>query len=60
METSTCQRTRCADGPVSEGIVLVAGNNGREITDNELEEWAESLPIEMGDGRIRPMPLTAA
>jgi hypothetical protein len=40
--------------------VLVAGNNGREITDNELEEWAESLPIEMGDGRIRPMPLTAA
>jgi hypothetical protein len=47
----------CADGTVSESIVLVRGNNGREVTDAELEEWVESFPIEVDDGRIRPRRL---
>ena len=36
-------------GAVSESIVLFTGSNGREITDNELEEWIESFPIEVPD-----------
>ena len=39
LENSACRRTLCADGTVSESIVLVTGNNGREITDNELETF---------------------
>jgi len=44
LENSSGQRTLCADGTVSESIVLVAGNTGRNSTNNELEEWFESFP----------------
>jgi hypothetical protein len=54
---SCCQRTLCADGTVCESITLVAGDNGREITEDELEQWVESFPIEVPDGRIRPRRL---
>jgi hypothetical protein len=39
---------------VSDSIVLVRGNNGREKTDAELEEWVAGFPIEVNDGRICP------
>jgi hypothetical protein len=32
LEKSTCRRFLCADGTVSENIVLAPGKNGREIT----------------------------
>jgi hypothetical protein len=44
LENSSCQRTWCADGTVSEHIVLVAGSNGRDLTDVELEEWVAGFP----------------
>ena len=55
---SRCRRTLCADGTVSESIVLATGNNGREITGAELEAWVESFPID-GPGvmRVRRLPL---
>src|SRR5580700_7786298 len=57
LKSSSCQRTLCADGTVSESIVLVRGNNGREVTYAELEEWVESFPID-GPGvvRVRRLP----
>ena len=57
LENSTCQRTLCADGTVSESIVLVAGNQGRELSDNDLEEWVAGFPIEVDDDRICPRRL---
>jgi hypothetical protein len=57
LANSTCQRTLCADGSVSESLVLFSGNKAREITDDELEEWVGGFPIEVPDGRIRPRRL---
>jgi hypothetical protein len=54
LEKSTC---RCADGTVSETIVLAPGKNGREITDAELEEWVAGFPLELYNGPIRPTRL---
>ena len=63
LEKSTCRRFLCADGTVSENIVLAPGKNGREITDAEPEEWIESFPIERQASfrsgrlpRVRPLP----
>jgi len=53
LANSTCRRTLCPNGTVSESIVLAAGHGGREITDDELEEWVESFPIETEGGPIR-------
>jgi len=46
LEKSSCQRTLCADG-----------SDGREVSDEELNEWIATFPIEMPDGRIRMRPL---
>jgi|SRR5580658_2758009 hypothetical protein len=58
LEGATCYRDLCADGTVSECIVLGTSSNGRAITDDELETWVESFPIEVPDGRmyLRPIP----
>ena len=54
---SPCHRTLCGNGTVSESIVRVAGNNSREITDAELEEWVEISPIDgQGVMRVRRLP----
>ncbi len=56
LANSSCQRTLCADGSISEHIVLVAGENGRQITDSELEAWIETFPAETNPG-FRPCRL---
>jgi len=35
-----------------ESITLATGNDGREATDEALEEWIAAVPIEAPDGRI--------
>jgi hypothetical protein len=60
LKTSSRQRTLCADGTVPDRIVLVAGSNGRELTDAKLEEWVAGFPIEVDHGRRRPETITAA
>jgi hypothetical protein len=40
-------------------VVLVAGNNGRELTGTKLEEWVAGFPIEVDDGRTRPRRLSS-
>jgi hypothetical protein len=63
LENSWCQRTLCADGTVSESITLATGTDGREVTDEELDEWIATFPIEVPDGRIhlrRLPPLESA
>ena len=52
LENSWCQRTLCADGTVCESVTLATGNDGREVTDEELDEWIATFPIEPADGRI--------
>jgi len=54
---STCRRFLCADGTVSETIVLAPGENGHKITDAELEEWIAGFPIELYNGPVRPTRL---
>jgi hypothetical protein len=60
LEKSSCQRTLCADGSISEHIVLVEGENGREISDSELEAWIETFPAEANPSfrpcRLPPPP----
>jgi hypothetical protein len=57
LENSSCQRTLCADGTVCESITLAEAKDGREVTDEEVEEWVATFPIEVPDGRIRMRPL---
>jgi hypothetical protein len=42
---------------VNENVVLAPGNNGRELTDDELDRWVASFPIEEQEDGIRPVPL---
>jgi hypothetical protein len=50
----TCpQKWRVAHGTVSESITLATGNDGREVTDGELDDWVDRFPIEVPDGRMR-------
>ena len=42
---------------VHESIVLAPGNNGRELTHDELDQWAASFPIEEQEDGIHPVPL---
>jgi hypothetical protein len=57
LENSTCRRTLWPNGTVHESIVLAPGNNGRELTDDELDRWVASFPIEEQVDGIRPVPL---
>jgi hypothetical protein len=57
LENSWCQRTLCADGTVCESVALATGNDGREVADEELDEWIATFPIEVADGTIHPRRL---
>jgi len=54
---STCYRTLCADGSVSESVALADGDNARPVIDNQVEDWITGFPIEVPDGTIRHRPL---
>ena len=57
LEGATCRRTWWPDDTVNENVVLAPGNNGRELTDDELDRWVASFPIEEQEDGIRPVPL---
>jgi hypothetical protein len=40
-----------------ESIRLARGNDGREVTDEEMEERIATFPIELADGGIGPRRL---
>jgi hypothetical protein len=58
LEGATCWRTLLRDGTVSESVVLGRSSNGRAATDEELDRWVETFPIEkQEDGiRLRQLP----
>jgi hypothetical protein len=41
------------DGTVSERVVLGTSNNGRAVTQEELDRWVAGFPIEEESGGIR-------
>ena len=42
---------------MNENVVLGTRHGGRDLTDEELDEWVQSFPIEEEDGiRCIPMP----
>ncbi len=46
LEHSTCRRTLWPNGTVSETVEFGTGNNGREVTNDELDQWVASFPLE--------------
>jgi hypothetical protein len=57
LEGATCRRTWWPDDTVNENVVLGTRHGGRDLTDEELDEWVQSFPIEQEDGiRCIPMP----
>ena len=46
LSTSTCARTRRADGSLFELVHLDGGREG--LTDEDLERWISGFPIESG------------
>ena len=56
-EDAACWRTLLRDGTVSESVVLGTSSTGRELTDDELDRWVASFPIEEQEDGIHPVPL---
>jgi hypothetical protein len=46
LENSTCRRTLWPNGTVAETVELATGSNSRELTDDELDKWIASFPVE--------------
>jgi hypothetical protein len=42
---------------VSEPVALGTSSDGRDLTDDELDRWGASFPIEEQEDGIRPVPL---
>ena len=57
LDGATCRRTLLPNGTLSESVVLGTSHPDRDLTDEELDRWVESFPIELADGRIRWRPL---
>jgi len=57
LENSTCNRNWGIDGTLCENVTLFSGPNGRVITDDEVEEWIGSFPIEPLSAPRRPRVL---
>ena len=57
LEQSTGRRTLWPNGTVSETVELGTSSNGREVADDELEQWISSFPIQVPDGRIHVTPI---
>lgn len=46
LANSTCRRTLWPNGTVCENVVLATGNNGGELTQEQLDKWVASFPVE--------------
>jgi hypothetical protein len=57
LDGATCRRTLWPNGTVGESVVLGTGRDGRELTDEELDEWIDSFPIESLQMGIRHFAL---
>ena len=53
LEGAACWRTLLPDGTVSESVVMGASNNGRAVTEQDLDAWVASFPIEVQGHGIR-------
>jgi hypothetical protein len=57
LEGATCRRTWWPDDTVCENVVVGASSDGRELTEEELDRWVNSFPIEEEEDGIRCRPL---
>ena len=46
LENATCRRTLCPNGTVLESVEFTTSSNGRELTQEELDRWLASFPVE--------------
>ena len=46
IEDATCRRTLWPDGTLFENVVLGTSHQGRDLTNEELDKWVDSFPIE--------------
>ena len=46
LENATCRRTLCPNGTVLESVEFTTRSNGRELTQEELDKWVASFPVE--------------
>jgi hypothetical protein len=46
LENATCRRTLCPNGTVLESVEFTTRSNGRELTQEELDKWFASFPVE--------------
>ena len=45
-ESATCRRTLCPNGTVLESVQFRTSRNGPELTQEELDMWVASFPVE--------------
>ena len=46
LEGATCRRTLCPNGTVLESVEFTTRNDDRELTQEELDKWVASFPVE--------------
>jgi hypothetical protein len=46
LEGATCRRTLCPDGTLLETVAYTKHNDGPDLTDEEIEQWIESFPVQ--------------
>ena len=59
LENATCRRTLCPNGTVLESVEFSTRSNGRELTQEDLDRWVASFPIEPMQTGIRHVALPA-
>ena len=57
LEGATCRRTMWPGGTVSESVVMGTSRDGREPTEEQLDRWVASFPIEPFSKKLRIVPL---
>ena len=46
LEGATCRRTLCPNGTVLESVEFSRSSDGRELTQEELDQWVACFPVE--------------
>jgi hypothetical protein len=59
LDGATCRRTWWPNSTVCENVVLGASSDGRELSEEELDRWVASFPIEPQQTGIRHSALPA-
>ena len=57
LEGATCRRRMLPNGTVSESVVMGTSRDGREFTQEELDQWVASFPIEPFSTKLCIVPL---